>query len=45
MQTSQILPMDLSVTRAGIDAKYLYEEEFRRVRMCTKRISRLMYGR
>jgi len=45
MQTSQILAMDLSVTRPGIDIKYLYEEEFRRVRMCTKRISRLMYGR
>jgi hypothetical protein len=45
MQTSQFMGMDLSVSRAGADLKYLYEEEFRRVRMCTKRISRLMYGR
>jgi|LauGreDrversion4_2_1035121.scaffolds.fasta_scaffold149376_2 hypothetical protein len=41
MQTSQVL----DVSRPGMDLKYLYEEEFRRVRMCTKRISRLMYGK
>lgn len=37
--------VDISTSRPGMNIKYLYEEEYRRVRMCTKRISRLMYGK
>jgi hypothetical protein len=46
MHNSQYLGMDTSgVKPGGFDFKYIYDEEFRRVRMCTKRISRLMYGK